>query len=314
MNIHGDVRYTFIDEWCGENSLNDNVQLGDLLHCYDGHMLSGIWISLHRDFSDDKFDELPKFQERFYFPNLMFNFRNSKEIAEESRRRLPNTKHANEPILGSTMVDGIRPKIYKISEDDFENDLTRKLHDSLVHCCESRSEKRVMVVLPWGTQPHSTRDMTNIKYITVVEVLKYCKNSAQKCYIYFNEKDSSDFINKMKLKLKSSDDIKSSDILTYLSMDPMKFIVNDNQDGIFITDADNIEGFECRTIISLFARKVYSDYSLRDCKLTLKGGKSIERFDKTQVNIFTRAIANLVVLEKEGEETHAESGMLANND
>ena len=294
ITIHTQIKHIFIDEWCGEKSMNANIGLKDLLYCYDSGRLSGIWITLHRGYFDDKMSliessDRQEFQKQFYMPTLKYNLRNSKEISEETKIRLPFEELANDPRIGKAMVDGITPKNYQIDKANLENDLKQKFRDSLRYCSQERLENRIVVVLPWGSSTSTFIGSRNVENITMREIIMHCKNTAHKCYVYFNKKNVSNFISQLKDPSSSSDTIQSSDISSYVTTDPIQFLSNDNQDGILVTDADSIEGCEFRTVISLFAQKFHST-----------GPSSV---GKTQINLFLRAIANLVAFVFSGEET-----------
>ena len=297
----------FIDEWCDERNQNGNIKLADLLECYDSGRLSSIWISLHKNYSNDNLrflnaSDKQEVRKRFHIPKLGYNLRNSKEIAELSISRLPPSKRDNEPLIGKAMVDGIKPKIYRISSHDFETDFTKKLRDSLRYCCEERCEERIAVALPWGSSQVFI-GTGNVEEIAMKEIIRYCRRNAktgkkvQKCYICFNQKDVSTFLSRLEEPTSSScERIQSSDISTYVTEDAVKFISNHKQDGIFVSDADTIEGFQFSTLISIFAEQL----NVRK-----------PEFEKTQTNIFSRAIGNLVVIEEMESEDEEAKGNLS---
>ena len=161
LNIHTDVKYIFIDEWGDEKSGNGNIGLGDLLDCYDTKKLLGIWLVLHRNYKKDSLSfqesstaglDRKTIEDRFYIPNLQFNLRNSKEIAEESRSRLHFTERVTEPKIGAAMVDGIKPRQYTVSREHFKKDFEKKLQESLRYCQEERQQNKIVVILPWFDQ------------------------------------------------------------------------------------------------------------------------------------------------------------------
>ena len=128
--------------------------------------------------------------------------------------------------------------------------------------------------------------------------------------MYFNERDTSKFRSGLKdpvsTTTKLSDPIDLADISSYIETDPIEFVVNDTQGGILVTDADTIEGYESSTVISLFGEKFNfdskPDEKIEEFYKQRAPSNDMKLFHSSQQNLFARAIANLVVIEKEGKE------------
>ena len=87
-----------------------------------------------------------------------------------------------------------------------------------------------------------------------------------------------------------------------VTTNPIPFITDDSQKGILVTDGDMIEGFEFRTVISLFAKSVLSLKSPASLKRTTSTYFIRKSWEETQINLVRRAVANLIIIEDEDDE------------
>ena len=99
--------------------------------------------------------------------------------------------------------------------------------------------------------------------------------------------------------------IKSFDMLDYLETDATQFVTDDSHCGFLVVDTDTVEGYESSTVISLFGQKIGFDSSVSAKEFMHERKQNqylMQFFEKSEQNLLARAIADLVVIDEEGDE------------